>query len=101
MKADPWNKIDQKTAERKLDKIQHGRKPVHMRLMGVPVPVEPLDGNMFRIVLDMSLPDARKAARRLNDAGTDIRPWPAEGIVHADATWDTAVHYLAMTGDLA
>lgn len=101
MKADYWNKVDQKSAERKLDKIQYGRKPAAMRLMGVPVSVEPLPGNMFRITLDMSLPGAKKAAARLNDAGTDIRPWPAQGIVHADATWDTTVHYLVMTGDLA
>lgn len=101
MKADYWNRVDQKAAERKLDRIQSGRKPVRMKLIGVPVTVEPLAGNMFRITLDMSLPDARKAAFRLNDAGTDIRPWPAEGIVRADATWDTAVHYLVMPGDLA
>lgn len=101
MKADYWNKVDQRSAERRLGRIQRDGKPVAMRLTGVPVSVEPLPGNMFRIALDMSLPGADKAARRLNDAGTDIRPWPAQGAVHADATWDTSVHYLVMTGDLA
>lgn len=101
MNADYWNKVDQKTAERKLDRIQAAGRAVRMKLLGVPVDVRPLPGNMFEIALDMALPGSGKAARRLNDAGTDIKPWPAEGIVKALSTWDTTVHYLVMTGDMA
>lgn len=100
---DPWNKLSQKDAERKLDKIQFGREPVAMRLMGAKVSVAPEPGNMFRISLDMSVPRAKTAARRLNDIGADVKPWPcpATGLVQALVTWDSALHYLAMTGDLA
>lgn len=99
-KTDPWNVVSQRAAERKLDRIQFGRAPVRMKLMGAPVDVLPLPGNMFRITLDMAAPNAGAAARRLNDAGTDLRYGPGRKTVAAEATWDTSVHFLVMTGDL-
>lgn len=100
---EPWNALSQKDAERRLDRIQSGRRPVAMRLMGAKVSVTPEPGNMFRISLDMSEPKAKTAARRLNDIGADVRPWPCPetGLVQAETTWDSTLHYLAMTGDLA
>lgn len=86
-------------AGQKLDRIQHRGRATRMKLCGVPVDVRPMDGNMFRINLDMALDGSDKAARRLNDIGADITR-PFMGIVTADVTWDSTLHYLAMTGDL-
>lgn len=86
-------------AGQKLDRIQHRGRATRMKLCGVPVDVRPIDGNMFQITLDMALDGSDKAARRLNDIGADITR-PFMGIVTADVTWDSTLHYLAMTGDL-
>lgn len=92
-------------AHKILSGIQAKNKPVTKRLRGAKVSVAPLDGNAFEITLDMSLPRAAKAADRLNDVGADIqpyqKPWPKTGFVRAIVTWDTMLHYLAMTGDLS
>lgn len=99
--ADPKYQKTAAQAQDLLKRIQAGgcRK---LRLLGVPVGVRPLEGNAFEIVMDMSQDGAMDAARRLNDVGTDIRPWKpkATDTVRAVATWDTMLNYLAMTGDL-
>lgn len=92
-------------AHKILSCIQTKNKPVTKRLCGAKVSVMPLDGNVFEITLDLAVHNASKAADRLNDVGANIqpfrKPWAKTGIVKAVATWDTALHYLVMTGDLA
>lgn len=92
-------------AHKILSGIQAKNKPVTKRLCGAKVSVMPLDGNAFEITLDLAVHNASKAADRLNDVGADIqpyqKPWPKTGFVRAIVTWDTMLHYLAMTGDLA
>lgn len=95
-------KISKAAAERKLDAIQFGGIPMAMKLKNVPVTVEPEPGNAFRIRMDMSVPGAAAAAGFLNDVGADVRPWPcpADGDLRAVLTWDSALHYLVMPGEL-
>ena len=93
-------RMDQAAAAKKLDSIQARKTPVSAKLCGVPVTVVPLDGNAFRILLSMVNPGADKAAKRLDDVAANVAPWPPQGHCSAEATWDTTLHYLAMTGDL-
>lgn len=95
-------RITRNVAERKLDAIQFGGAPVSMKLNGVPVTVEPEPGNMFRIRIDASAPNASAAAGFLNDIGADIRPWPCpeDGVIQSELTWDSTLHYLIMPGNL-
>lgn len=99
------NNITLEQAEKILSGIQSRGKPVTKRVFDARASVRPLDGNAFEITLDMSLPRAAKAADRLNDVGADIqpyqKPWPKTGFVRVIVTWDTMLHYLAMTGDLS
>lgn len=92
-------------ARKILSGIQAKNRPVTKRLCGAKISIKPLDGNAFEIALDLAVPNAARAADRLNDVGADIqpfrKPWAKTGIVRAIVTWDTALHYLAMTGDLA
>lgn len=92
--------MDQRRATEMLDAVQARRQAVPAKLLGVPVNVVPMAGNIFKITLSMANENAGKAATRLNDVGADIRPWPPQGHCEADCTFDTALHYLAMTGDL-
>lgn len=93
-------RMDQAAATRKLDAIQARKVPVHAKLCGVPVTVVPMDGNAFKILLSMVNPGADAAAKRLNDVAANVEPWPPQGHCSAETTWDTTLHYLAMTGDL-
>lgn len=93
--------LDQEQATKILDRVQRRGKPVSARLCGVPVNLVPLPGNMFQILLSMANPGADAAAKRLNDVAANVKPWPPQGHCSAETTWDTTLHYLAMTGDLA
>lgn len=91
-------RLTQGQAAKALSGIQSKNRTVRKQLCGTRVAVTPLSGNAFEITLGMSLPGADRAAGRLRDVHADI---DADGRrMTAVVTWDTALHYLAMTGDL-
>lgn len=92
--------MDMRTATKKLDSVQAGKQAIPAKLCGVPVNLIPTEGNCFKILLSMANQNAMTAARRLNDVGADIKPWPPEGHCEAECTWDTTLNYLVMTDEL-
>lgn len=88
-------------ATKALERVVARPFPTKAKLRGARVEIHAEPGHLFVIRMDMDQEHAQEAARRLNDVAANVTPWPPEGVVESETTWDSTLHYLAMTDDLA